>query len=85
MTMAALARFLPGKLKQPAEDLTGLTSNYDVDLEWVPDLSANSDSDLARTDIFTAIRNSLGLRLQPRREQVEIIAIDHIERVPIGN
>jgi uncharacterized protein (TIGR03435 family) len=32
-------------------------------------------------DIFTAIR-SLGLRLEPRKQQVEFLIIDHIERTP---
>jgi hypothetical protein len=36
-------------------------------------------------DLFTAIRHSLGLRLEPRKEPVEVLAIDHIERVPTGN
>jgi uncharacterized protein (TIGR03435 family) len=36
-------------------------------------------------DLFTAIRNSLGLRLEQRKEQVEFVVIDHIERVPSEN
>jgi uncharacterized protein (TIGR03435 family) len=36
-------------------------------------------------DIFTAIRDSLGLRLEPRKQPVEVLVIDHIERVPTGN
>jgi uncharacterized protein (TIGR03435 family) len=36
-------------------------------------------------NIFTAIRETLGLRLEPRREQVETVVIDHIERVPAEN
>jgi uncharacterized protein (TIGR03435 family) len=37
------------------------------------------------TDIFTAIRESLGLKLEPRKQQVEVLVIDHIERVPTAN
>lgn len=36
-------------------------------------------------DIFTAIRDSLGLRLEPRKEPAEVLVIDHIERVPTEN
>ena len=36
-------------------------------------------------DLFAAIRDSLGLRLEPRKEPVEILVIDHIERVPTAN
>lgn len=36
-------------------------------------------------DIFTSIRESLGLRLESRKLQVEMVVIDHIERVPTSN
>jgi uncharacterized protein (TIGR03435 family) len=35
--------------------------------------------------IFTAIRDSLGLKLEPRNEPVEMLVIDHVERVPTEN
>ncbi|MEO8368075.1 MAG: TIGR03435 family protein [Candidatus Solibacter sp.] len=37
------------------------------------------------TDIFHALRESLGLKLEPRKQQVDTILIDHIERIPTGN
>ena len=39
----------------------------------------------AAADIFTAFRDSLGLRLERRKERVEVLVIDHIERVPTEN
>ena len=35
--------------------------------------------------VFTAIRESLGLKLEPRHEQVEMLVIDRVERVPTEN
>jgi uncharacterized protein (TIGR03435 family) len=35
--------------------------------------------------LFTAIRESLGLKLEPRNAPVEMLVIDHVERVPTGN
>jgi len=37
------------------------------------------------TDVFHALRDSLGLKLEPRKQQVEVVFIDHIERVPTEN
>jgi uncharacterized protein (TIGR03435 family) len=35
--------------------------------------------------LFTAIRDALGLKLDPRKEPVEMLVIDHVERVPTEN
>jgi len=35
--------------------------------------------------LFTAIRDSLGLKLEARTAPVEMLVIDHVERVPTGN
>jgi uncharacterized protein (TIGR03435 family) len=36
-------------------------------------------------DIFAAFRDSLGLRLERRKLQIEVVVIDHIERIPAEN
>jgi uncharacterized protein (TIGR03435 family) len=41
--------------------------------------------DAPRATLFTAVRDSLGLRLESRTEPVEMLVIDHVERVPTGN
>ena len=35
--------------------------------------------------LFNALRDSLGLRLDRRKQEVEVLVIDHIERVPVEN
>jgi uncharacterized protein (TIGR03435 family) len=83
------------------QDVTGLKGTYDIDLSWAPDpalersgpyagafADAHPNADLPPSppaDLFTAIRESLGLRLEPRKEPVEVLVIDHIERVPTEN
>jgi uncharacterized protein (TIGR03435 family) len=50
--------------------------------------SADAGADLPAAPtatVFTAIRDSLGLRLEPRHGQVEMLVIDHVERVPTEN
>ena len=101
MTIQSLAFRLSVQLKTPVEDLTGLKEKYDIDIAWLPDPSApppapsNSDGDstarspltasMPTTDVIAAIRNSLGLRLEPRKREVGVIVIDHIERFPREN
>jgi uncharacterized protein (TIGR03435 family) len=101
MTMADLARRLSGKGHGPVQDFTGLKGKYDIDLSWAPDRAFEPMGEWARAaqaahpnadlppaptaDLFAAIRESLGLRLERRKEPVEVLVIDHIERVPTGN
>jgi uncharacterized protein (TIGR03435 family) len=101
MTMASLARLLSGSVAAPVEDLTGLKGKFDVDVSWAldpsferPDAFAianagafpNADLPPAPTvGLSTAVKESLGLRLEPRKAQVEVVVIDSIERVPTEN
>jgi uncharacterized protein (TIGR03435 family) len=76
MTMTSLARLLSNRLRQPMQDFNRPQRNiqYRTLLRLPP-----------TADLFTAIRDSLGLRLEPRKEPVEVLVIDHIERVPTEN
>lgn len=63
---------------------------YSVELEWTPDeLRPQSDAgnppapsaaEHSAPDIFTAIQEQLGLKLEARRAPVEVLVIDHVER-----
>jgi len=81
ITMASLARFLSNNLHEPVQDLTGLKEKYDIDLSW----SDPGLLDSPAADVFTAVRESLGLRLEPRKEQVDVVVIDRVERIPVEN
>ena len=74
MTSARLANLLETAAGRPVVDQTRLAGEFDVDLTWSPDLS-----------IFTAIREQLGLRLEPGASIVQdSIVIDRVDR-PTAN
>jgi uncharacterized protein (TIGR03435 family) len=87
-----LAPYLAGGvLNMPVADKTGLTGSYDIDLKWTPDPThpdfgdVHNPADLPapdpnRPEIFTAIKEQLGLELKAEKGPVEVIVIDHIER-----
>jgi uncharacterized protein (TIGR03435 family) len=71
-----------------------LAAHYDIDLRWTsnPDIEAKGLGTTIPTppgwpdaDLPTALRESLGLKLERRNVQVQFLVIDHIERVPTGN
>jgi uncharacterized protein (TIGR03435 family) len=47
--------------------------------------AANLSTDGPKDDIFTSFRKSLGLRLEPHKEPIEVLVIDHIEQIPAAN
>jgi uncharacterized protein (TIGR03435 family) len=71
--------FAPGILDRPVIDTTGLKGRYDFTLEW-----AQRDTDTGQS-LFTALQEQLGLRLVAQKGPVEILVIDHVEKVPTEN
>ena len=71
--------FVPGLLDRPVIDTTGLKGRYDFTLEW-----AQHDTD-SGPSLFTALQEQLGLRLVAQKGPVEILVIDHVEKVPAEN
>ena len=62
------------QLDRPVVDFTGLTGRYDLSLDWAP------------TDpIFSALEEQLGLKLEARKMPLEVLIVDHADRVPVAN
>jgi uncharacterized protein (TIGR03435 family) len=82
--IAQLAENLAFPLDRTVIDKTGLTGHYDFELRWTPDNVRASATDNgaadAPPDIFTAIQEQLGLKLQSSRGPVKILVIDHVEK-----
>ena len=75
---------------RPVIDKTGLTGNYDFTLTFVPDLPPGFDKAnlppefLDRPNLFDALRQQLGLKLEPQKGPVTYYVIDSVEK-PEGN
>ena len=80
-SMQDLATMLQPAAGMPVVDRTGVTGGYDIVLDFAADLA--SDSSLP--SLFAALRESLGLKLEARKVPVEVLVIDHVERVPTPN
>lgn len=86
-TVAEMASVMQrSALDRPVLDRTGLTGRYDFDLEWTPGdnqfggLGMWKNVESPKADLFTAIQQQLGLRLEATRGMVDAIVIDRIER-----
>jgi uncharacterized protein (TIGR03435 family) len=78
MSIGQLTGVLSRLLELPIVDKTGLTGYYDLLLKWTPD-EAGADA-TAGPSIFTAIQDTLGLKLVASKEPIDVLVIDHVER-----
>ncbi len=77
-TMEQLARMLTADAGRPVLDKTGISGAYDFRLQ-----RAKGASDAAAVpfpDLFTAIQEQLGLKLQAAKASTEMLVIDHVEK-----
>lgn len=78
MTQFALSLTSNGGQDRPVIDRTGLNGQYDFSLEWAEGDIPKEGSDLPL--LTTAVREQLGLRLEPSTESMEVFVIEHAER-----
>jgi uncharacterized protein (TIGR03435 family) len=89
-TMRQLIVWATEQSDRPIIDRTGLTGNYDFAMPWEPqgvrvaeETGVTAPADVA--SINSALERYLGLLLVPRKEPVEMLVIDRLERVPTEN
>lgn len=87
-TMANFAAFLQRfVLDRPAVDQTGISGHFDLVLHWTPDnfqtVERHEDPQQdasASPSLFTAIKEQLGLKLQPAKAPTDVFVIDRVEQ-----
>ena len=85
MPMHLLAMMLSRFERQTVVDLTGLSGFYQVKLDWAPTNNQGEEDSGDGPSVFTAVRDQLGLRLESRKGPIEVVVIEHAEKVPAGN
>jgi bla regulator protein BlaR1 len=88
-SIGAFVTILPQFVERQVIDRTGLTGIYDLTLTWAPEPIPSAfglpptplppvDPDVP--NIFTAVQEQLGLKLEPGRGPVEVVIIDRLEK-----
>jgi uncharacterized protein (TIGR03435 family) len=72
-----LCEYLGDELRTTVVDRTGLAKKYDFTLRY---LTGEPSPDSKWPDIFTALREQLGLILKSAKVPVSVLVIDHIEK-----
>ena len=82
MTMESLANEIGNTffVDRPVIDRTGLNGPYDLKIEATPEFRYNRDPQPEDISVFSAIREQLGLKLDPQKANVEVLIVDHAEK-----
>jgi uncharacterized protein (TIGR03435 family) len=80
-----LAMLLSRMTRMPVLDKTGLTGFYQFDLKYADEVSKEPAENQVGPSIFTAVQEQLGLKLESKKGLVEVLVIDHAEKVPVEN
>jgi len=86
VSLPQLASSLGQRERVVIVDRTNLDGRYDFDLVWAPfrrpdaPVPGRESGPAERADFFTAVREQLGLRLQPEDAHQGAIYIERIER-----
>ncbi|HTX36292.1 MAG TPA: M56 family metallopeptidase [Bryobacteraceae bacterium] len=86
-TMDQLAEALSGlgRLDRPVVDQTGLSGGIDYEMQWMQEPNPTAPGEPATPSepeptFLQALREQLGLKLEPARAALRVLVIDHIER-----
>ena len=77
VTMGFIASSISGigNLGRPVVDQSGLDGTFDFIIEWAPD----STPEESGPTFVEALQKQLGLKLEPRNGQIDVVVLDHIE------
>ncbi|MCU1235062.1 MAG: hypothetical protein JWP63_3029 [Candidatus Solibacter sp.] len=85
--LSQLVEMLSNVLRTPVVDLTELKGRYDIAVElakYIPDRSSPDQMDPVNI-ITRGLQDELGLKIEPRKMPLDLLIIDHAEKIPSEN
>jgi uncharacterized protein (TIGR03435 family) len=100
-TMEQFAGFMANQIGKPVTDATGIEGKYDFSLYWESDRGLDggpppppppgagpgerSPDSESGPNIYTALQEQLGLKLDAKKVTVDLLVVDRCEKVPTEN
>ena len=72
-------------LDRPVLDRTQLDGLYTFSLHWVADGAQQTDDMPRGPSLFAALEEQLGLELKPATDQLQVLVIDAVQKIPVEN
>jgi uncharacterized protein (TIGR03435 family) len=81
-SMNELAQVFSRQFDRPVVDATGMKGRYDGRI----DMSTNAAERIEyQSALITSMEEQMGLNIQARKEEVDVLIVDHAERTPTDN
>jgi uncharacterized protein (TIGR03435 family) len=89
--MTDLAQGIGAEIGRPVVDETGLKGRYEIRMNLAPYAARAADGGTSpgqfdmMSILFTGLQDLLGLKLEARKQSVDVLVIDHAEKTPTEN
>jgi len=87
--MSDLAQGISAEVGRPVVDDTGLTGRYEIHMDLSAYLNRTGGAGDGQLDLmsilFSGFQDLLGLKLESRKQSVDVLVIDHAEKSPTEN
>src|SRR5262249_15039307 len=85
-SIAQMAASFAIDVGRPVVDKTGLTGEYDYTMRYTPNVAQpQAEAGGDAPDLFTAVQEQLGLKLESKKGPVEMLVVDGGQRTPAQN
>ncbi len=88
VTATQFVEMLSNILRAPVINNTGLAGRYDAKInvsKYIPDGSAKEGAFDPISTILTGLQEELGLKVESKKLPLDLLIIEHAEKVPVGN
>ncbi len=85
MPISRLVEMIENMLRAPVIDQTGLKGRYDATLNIAQYVTSPVQMDDVPSFVAGALQDLLGLKLEPKKGPVQVVIVDHAEKVPTEN
>jgi len=80
VNMDRLSKWVSNVLHQPVNDETGVKDSFSFVMEFENPRPGRDEKETTLPTLFTALTETLGLKLEPRKLPIDVVVVDHAER-----
>jgi uncharacterized protein (TIGR03435 family) len=84
-TMSRFIQNLAPNVDRPIKDKTQIEGLHSFSLKWTPESQMPAGDSPRGPSIYAALEEQLGLKLQPAKDEIELLVVDHAAKTPTAN